>query len=303
MLRFIAIACAFFISFPSYANTQKLKVVASFSILGDIVQQVGGDTIELDVLAKADSDAHVFEPTPTDAKTLAAAKLVIINGLGFEGWMERLVSASGYKGEVITASKGIKAIAQEDDHHEHEGHDHHDAFDPHAWHNVNNVKTYVSNIRDALSKHDPANAAAYNSRARDYLQQLDKLDTWIKSEIAKVPQAKRKVITTHDSFQYFASAYGISFIAPLGVNTDSEASAADIAKLIDQLRSRQIQAVFLENTSDGRIIRQLQTDANAHVGGTLYSDALSKKDGTASTYIELIRHNTTQLVAGMLHNQ
>jgi zinc/manganese transport system substrate-binding protein len=302
MLRLLTIICSLLFSFTAHANTEKLKVVASFSILGDIVQQIGGDAIDLHVLAKANSDAHVFEPTPYDAKTLAAAEIVVINGLGFEGWIERLVLASGYKGQIVTASKGVNTIAPEEEHHGHEEHDDHGSVDPHAWHNVANVKTYVANIRDALAKHDPTNTVHYNARARAYLLQLESLDTWIKSEIAKVPQAKRKIITTHDSFQYYASAYGISFIAPLGVTTDSEASAADIAKLIDQLRNRQIQAVFFENTSDGRIVRQLQTDAKAHIGGTLYSDALSKNDGPAASYLALMRHNTAQLVAGMLYN-
>jgi zinc/manganese transport system substrate-binding protein len=302
MLHFVAIICGLLFSFSAHADTGKLKVAASFSILGDIVQQIGGDVIELHVLAGANSDAHVFEPTPADAKTLAGADLVIINGLGFEGWIERLVSASGYKGEVLTASKGIKTLGQEEEHHDHDEHDHHGSVDPHAWHNVANVKTYVANIRDALVKYDAANAAVYNARTRDYLLQLDKLDAWIKSEVAKVPQVKRKVITTHDSFRYFADGYGISFIAPLGVSTDSDASAGDIARLIDQLRAGQVQAVFLENISDGRVIRQLQADAQAHIGGTLYSDALSEKSGKAGTYIDLMRHNTAQLVAGMLHN-
>jgi zinc/manganese transport system substrate-binding protein len=303
MLRFLPFILLCF-SFSAQAAEQKIKVVASFSILGDIVQQVGGDDIDLHILAGRNSDAHVFEPTPSDAKTLAKADLVIINGLGFEGWMERLIAASGYKGPIVVVTQGIKALVpeEEEEHGHHEEHNHGET-DPHAWHNVANVKLYVSHIRDALIKQDASNAKAYTMRANEYLAKLTQLDAWIKSEIAKVPMSKRKLVTTHDSFQYYADAYGVSFIAPLGVSTDSETSAAEMAKLIDQLRSSQVQAVFLENIADGRLINQLQADAKAHIGGTLYSDALSAEQGPAGSYIELMRHNTTQLVAGMLHNQ
>ncbi len=279
----------YFVSYSAAAHAEKLKVVASFSILGDMVHQIAGDNIELKTLVGPDGDAHVYEPSPADAKAIAAADLVVVNGLGFEGWLSRLIESSGYKGPVVIASSGVGALAFKGDGM---------AQDPHAWQSLANGRIYVANIRDALMKADGAHAAQYRDNAARYLRQLAELEEWVGHEIAKVPEAQRQVITSHDAFQYFAVAYGVHFIAPLGISTDSEASAADIARLIDQIRAQKIRAVFMENITDTRLIRQLESDGGAYVGGTLYSDALSRADGPAATYLAMFRHNVTQLVGG-----
>jgi zinc/manganese transport system substrate-binding protein len=275
---------------PCAAHADKLKVVASFSIAGDMVHEVAGDNVSLSVLVGPNSDAHVYEPSPVDAKAIAGADLVVVNGLGFEGWLSRLISSSGYKGPVVVASSGITPLQLEN------------AQDPHAWQSIANGKIYVANIRDALMKADKAHARQYQDNAARYLKQLSELEIWVKEQVAQVPKAQRQVITSHDAFQYFSAAYGVRFIAPLGVSTDSEASAADIAHLIDQVRAQKVHAVFMENIADTRLVRQLEQDSGAYVGGTLYSDALSLPGGQAPTYVAMFKHNVAQLVAGMLHN-
>jgi zinc/manganese transport system substrate-binding protein len=283
----------FLLAFPLTAHAAKLKVVASFSILGDMVHEVAGDDIELKTLVGPNGDAHVYEPTPADAKAVAAADLVIVNGFGFEGWLPRLIESPGYKGPLVTATKGISPLDFSGDGL---------TQDPHAWQNLANGKIYAANIRDALVKADPARAALYKANAKKYLTQIDDLDRWVETEIAQVPAARRKVITSHDAFRYFARAYGVQFIAPMGVSTESEPSAGDLARLIDQMRQQKIRILFMENISDPRLIRQLQADGGAVIGGTLYSDALSASDGPAATYLDMFRNNVTALVKGMIAN-
>jgi zinc/manganese transport system substrate-binding protein len=279
---FIAILC---LAHTAQAQPQKLSVVASFSILGDLVKQVAGDRATVITLVGPGGDAHVYESTPADAKAVAAADVVIVNGLGFEGWLDRLVGSSGYTGTVVVATHGItpRRFA---------GH----GLDPHAWQSIPNAELYVANIRDALDAKDPAGASYYNANAQRYLATLRTLDLWVRGEIAKVPPAKREAITSHDALGYFAEAYGITFIAPLGLSTASDASAGDIARLIDQIRSQHIKAVFLENMTDPRLVRQLAQDGGAVVGGTLYSDALSGPLGDAPSYTAMFHHNVETLV-------
>ena len=242
--RSLAVAL-FVVAFAAPAFAQdKLPVVASFSILGDFVRNVGGDRIALTTLVGPDGDAHVYSATPADAKHLAAAKVVFVNGLGFEGWMNRLVKASGSKAPIVTVTRGIKTRRMEGGHgHEH-GHSHADT-DPHAWQAVANAKIYVANIRDALVKADPAGKADYEANAKAYLEKLDVLETEIRSAVDGIAAARRRVITSHEAFAYFEGAYGIDFVAPQGVSTESEASARDVAKMIRQIRAQQIPAVFL----------------------------------------------------------
>lgn len=275
---------------PAAAHAQKLKVVASFSILGDMVRQVAGDDISLVTLVKANGDPHVYEPTPADVAALSGAGLVVVNGLGFEGWLPRLIQSSGYKGPVAVATAGITPIALGPMH------------DPHAWQSLSNARIYVRNIRDALAKADPAHAAAYRENAARYDSQLAALDIWAKSQFASVPTGRRKAITSHDSFNYLARDYGVTLIAPLGISTESEPSAAGMARLIDQMRGQKIRVLFLENMSDPRLISELQTEGRATIGGTLYSDALSGPDGPAKNFIALFRYNVGTLVAAMKKN-
>ncbi|MBB5049235.1 zinc/manganese transport system substrate-binding protein [Rhodopseudomonas rhenobacensis] len=271
---------------PAHAQ-DRINVVASFSILEDFVRNVGGDRIQLATLVGPGGDAHVYTPTPADAKKITDAKLVIINGLGFEGWLPRLVKSSGGKAEVATASKGITPRKLE-------GH-----ADPHAWQAVGNAKIYVANIRDALAAADPAGADAYRTNADGYLAKLDALDGEVRAAIAQIPPARRKVISTHDAFGYFAEAYGIAFIAPQGVSTESEISAKDIARIIKQVKAEKLPAVFLESISDPRLMRRIAAETGAKVGGSLYSDSLTDEKGEAPTYIDMVRYNIKTLTSAL----
>jgi len=277
---------------PSFAE-QKLNVIATFSILADFVKNVGGDRVEVQALVGPNGDAHVYQPSPGDAKSLADAKVVFVNGLGFEGWMERLIKASGSKAAIVVATKGVKPRKAEDEHG-------HSGADPHAWQSVANAKIYVSNIRDALSAADPAGNSGYQANAAAYLAKLDALDAEVKAAIEKIPADRRRIITTHDAFGYFAAAYGVSFIAPQGVSTEAEVSAKDVAKIITQIRKQKIPAVFLENVTDDRLLKRIGAESGARIGGTLYSDALTDGRGAAPTYIDMMRHNVRQLSAALM---
>ena len=265
----------------------RLNVVASFSILGDFVRNVGGERVGVTTLVGPDGDVHVYAPAPADAKKIADAKLVIINGLGLEGWLPRLVQSAGSKAVIVAATVGIAPLKIGSD------------ADPHAWQSVVNARIYVANIRDALSAAAPADAEFFRANAESYLAKLDVLDREVREAIARIPQARRKVISTHDAFGYFAAAYGIEFVAPLGVSTESEASARDIAGIITQIRSSRIPAVFLENISDPRLIRRISAETGAKVGGTLYSDSLTGEKGDAPTYIDMVRHNIKALTSAL----
>jgi zinc/manganese transport system substrate-binding protein len=280
---------------------EKLKVVTSFSILADFARNVGGDRVEVATLVGPGGDAHVYTPTPADARSVAAAKLVIVNGLGFEGWLARLVKSAGNKATVATATTGIaprKDKAAAHDHKHKHGHDHDDA-DPHAWQSVANAKVYVANVRDALAAVDAAGAATYRANAEAYLAKLDALDREVRDAVAKLPAERRKVISTHDAFGYFADAYGIAFIAPQGVSTEAEATARDVARIITQIKKDKIPAVFLENVSDPRLMRRIAQESGARLGGTLYSDSLTEEKGPAPTYIDMIRYNIKALTSAL----
>jgi len=261
----------------------RLNIVASFSILGDFAKNVGGDRIEVSTLVGANGDVHVYTPAPADAKKIADAKLVIINGFALEGWLPRLVQSSGSKAKIVTATDGIapRVLGVADD--------------PHAWQSVANAKVYVANIRDALMAADPSDGAVFRANAEGYLAKLDGLDRDVRTAMAQIPPAHRKVISTHDAFGYFAAAYGVEFIAPLGVSTDSEPSARDIAAIITQIRAAKIPAVFLENISDPRLMQRIAAETGARIGGTLYSDSLTGEKGEAPTYIDMVRHNIKAL--------
>lgn len=273
---------------------EPVPVVASFSILGDLVRQVGGDRVKVSVLVGPDGDAHVYQPSAADAKTLAGAKLIVVNGLGLEGWFERLIRASGAKAPVTVAAAAVKPLKAE----ETEGHAH-GGFDPHAWQDVGNAKLYVAAIRDGLAAADPESKDAYAANADAYLKQLDAVDAEVRASVARIPADRRKVITTHDAFGYFSHAYGLAFIAPQGVSTESEASAKDVARIVRQIRAETIPAVFLENVSDPRLMQRITKETGAKVGGTLFSDALSGPNGPAPTYIDMMRNNIRELSAAL----
>jgi zinc/manganese transport system substrate-binding protein len=270
----------------------KLKVVASFSILGDIVKNVGGDRVALTTLVGPDGDAHVFEPTPADAKTVAAADVVVVNGLGLEGWMERLIESSDYKGPVAVASRGVNSRTMDEDGRT--------VTDPHAWQDLRNGRIYVENVAAALAAADPQGAAAYRAAASTYSAEIAAKDEWVRAELKDVPSGQRRIITSHDAFGYFGAAYGVSFLAPVGVSTEAEPSAAGIARLINQMKAEGIKVVFFENMTSPKLVETLASEAGARVGGTLFSDALSRPGGPAGSYLEMFDNNVPQLKAAML---
>jgi zinc/manganese transport system substrate-binding protein len=266
---------------------EKIQIVASFSILGDFAKNVGGERVDVTTLVGPNSDVHVYTPAPADAKKIADAKLVIINGLGLEGWLPRLVQSSGSKAAVVTATNGIAPRRLGSD------------SDPHAWQSVVDAKIYVANIRDALVAADQPGAPIYRANADAYLVKLDALDREVRDAVTQIPEARRKVISTHDAFGYFAAAYGIAFIAPQGVSTESEPSGRDIAVIITQIRTGKIPAVFLENISDPRLMRRIAAETGARIGGTLVSDGLTAENGDAPTYIDMVRHNIKALTSAL----
>lgn len=282
------------------AHAQALEVAASFSVLGDLVSQVGGERVTVRTLVGPDADSHAFQPRPSDAREVGAAALVVVNGLGFDDWMLRLARAGGFKGKVVVASDGIPTLTMSaDDDHHHHGHDHHHdrkenvgkAVDPHAWQDVGNVRRYVANIADALSAADPAGAAAYRANAARYDAELQALDTEIRSSFAALPTERRKVVSSHAAFAYFGRAYGIEFLAPVGVSNNAEPTAKGVARLIRQLKAEKVPAVFIENVADPRLIERIRSESGATVGGTLYSDALSAAGGPAPSYVKMMRAN------------
>jgi len=281
---------AMLIAAPAHADG-KLKAVASISIIGDLVKNVGGDRVGVATLVGPNSDAHVFSPTPTDARTLGAAKIVFVNGMGLEGWMTRLVAVSGAKISPVVVTTGVKPRQAEEGGHS--------AVDPHAWQSVANARIYVANIRDGLKQVDPAGAAVYDANAKAYLDKLDALEREVRETFGKIPLDRRRIITTHDAFGYFGQAYGVEFIAPVGVSSDAEPSARDIARIITQVKRQKIPAVFMENISDPRMMQQIARETGAKIGGTLYSDALSDANGPAATYLDMMRNNIRELAKAL----
>lgn len=275
----------------------KIKVVASFSILADLVRNVGGDRVAVAALIGANQDSHAFEPSPADSRQVADAKLVVVNGLGFEGWLDRLVRAAGSKVPVVVASTGVqpREIAGDETR---LGRDR-AGVDPHAWQSVANVKRYVANIRDGLIKIDPAGQGTYAANAAAYLAKLDALDRDIRSTLAKIPVDRRQVISSHDAFGYFADAYGIAFLAPAGLSTDAEPSALAVARIIRQIRTEKIGALFVENVVDPRLVQLIARETGARIGGTLTSDALTGPAGPAPTYLDMMRHNMRELATAL----
>jgi zinc/manganese transport system substrate-binding protein len=312
-LRFATYTSAIVLAgLSSTASAAELKVVASFSIIADLARNVGGDKVEIATLVPVDGDGHTYEPTPKDAATLEGADVVLVNGLEFEGFMSRLIETSGTKAEVIEVSKGISPLKAEDAEHghahgdethaeaspaaeeSHEGH-HHGEYDPHAWQSVTNGMIYVKNIAQAFCAVDKDDCPVFTANADAYLAKLKALDKQVRDEIAAIPEDKRTIITSHDAFGYFERDYGLKFLAPEGISTEAEASAADVAKLIDQVREDKASAIFVENISNPRLVEQIARETGVKVGGTLYSDALSAPDGPAATYIDMFEHNIKTL--------
>ena len=268
-----------------------IDVVATFSILGDMVRQVGGDRVCVTTLVGPDSDAHVYRPTPADARAVAGTRLLIINGLGFEGWIDRLTEASGYTGHIVTATAGVEPRRMADNGQ--------NDIDPHAWQSLANARIYVLNIADGLAAIDPAGAGIYRDNAARYMEEIDAVEAQVRAAVDSLPAERRKVVTSHDAFGYLSEAYGIEFRAPVGFSTEAEASAGDVARLIRQINMEKIPAVFVDNISDRRLLDQIVRETGARIGGTLYSDALSKEDGPAGTHLGMMLHNIRTLVSAL----
>jgi zinc/manganese transport system substrate-binding protein len=284
------------------AVAAEVNAVASFSILGDMIARVGGDRIAVTTLVGPDADSHVYQPKPSDAVAIAGADIFFVNGLGFEGWMDRLVEATGYAGPLVAVSDGIAAreTADHEDHDNHGDEEHdHGTTDPHAWQNAANGAVYARNIANGLCAVDAAGCDSHTANAEAYADELEALHTEIKDRLAAVPEAQRRVITNHDAFGYFGDAYGVTFLAPEGISTDAEPSAADVAKLIIQIKSEGVSAIFIENMTDRRLLQQIADETGVARGGELYSDALSAADGPAATYVEMLRHNVDLLIPAM----
>jgi len=297
--------CAFFL-FAPMALSQPLPVVASFSILADMVREVGGSHVEVSALLGPNADSHVFDPTPADAKRIAAARLVVVNGLGFEGWLDRLVKASGYRGPIVIASQGVQLSAALKEPHPHvnntHGHVHAHppgAADPHAWQSLSNAERYVQTIRGALTAALPAQAVDFEKNAEDYIKRMRALDQSIKIRIAEVPPERRRVIISHDAFGYFAAAYGVKFYPLQGMATGSEPSAAEIVRIVDQIKKNKVSAIFTENISDPRALARIAKDSGASIGGVLYADALTEPGTAADTYLKMYEHNALTIVRGI----
>ncbi len=274
------------LSLSTAQAADKLPVVTSFSILADMTRQVGGEHVQITSLVGVDEDAHTYEPTPDDAKALLRARLIIKNGLGFEPWLDRLVASTATPAVVITASRGVIPRTLE------EGGER--IPDPHAWHNLANSELYVHNIIRALVAADPAHRDDYERNGQAYLKRIYQLLAEAKAKFGALPAGNRKIVTSHDAFGYLGQAYGIEFLAPQGLSTEREPSAAEVAALITQIRNARVKAVFMENIKDARLLKQIADESGAHIGGTLYSDALSAS-GPASTFTGLFEYNLNTL--------
>ncbi|QND50855.1 zinc ABC transporter solute-binding protein [Phyllobacterium sp. 628] len=270
------------------ASAKTIDVVASFTVLADVVKNVGGDHVHVKSLVPANGDPHEFEPSPDDAKAVKGAAVTFVSGEGLESWFERLTKASGATEKPVVVSTGIKTHTFEDDGKK--------VTDPHVWNSVPNVLIWVSNIEKSLAKADPEDAADFKANAARYTKQLEELNASVHAKLDAVAKDKRKVLTSHDAFGYYGKEYGVTFLSPLGVSTETEASAGDVAKLIEQIKKEKVRVYFFENSNDPRLIKQIADATGAQPGGELYPEALSAADGPASTYAKLISYNTDQIV-------
>ena len=335
LLRSAIAFAALCLATPAAAQSDgPIPVVATFSILGDMVERIGGEQVAVTTLVGPDGDVHVYQPTPAAARAVSEAKILVVNGLEFEGWLDRLIDASDFRGLRVVATDGVAPIPYEDDHdeeehaaeeghdhdhdhekhaakeehdHDHEAHEeagahdhhHHGAFDPHAWQSPANAVIYVDNITAALAKAYPENAETFYRNRAAYVAEIEALDAEIRAIVGALPKDRRTIVTSHDAFQYFGRDYGLTFLAPQGLSTESEASAQDVARLIEQMRDQRISAVFVENITDSRLLEQIAKETGATIGGTLYPGALSGPGGPAATYLDMMRHNATTLAQAL----
>ena len=276
-------------SLPAMAH-EKLKVVASFSILGDMVRQVTGDLAEVTTIVGPDADAHVYTPNASDAKAVTNAQVVFVNGLGFETWSKTLIENSGTKATVFVATRGIEPLKVDGE------------IDPHAWNALTNGMIYVTNIAEGMAQADPEHAAIYRQNAEAYIARLKTLDEKAKAKLGNLPKDKRTVVTGHDAFGYLAHAYGLTFLAPVGIDTESEPSAKELAALIDHLKQKGAGALFVENITSPALVEQISRETGIEIGGRLFSDALSEKGGPATSYEKMFEHNLGAIIHALGHH-
>ncbi|MEM7018189.1 MAG: zinc ABC transporter substrate-binding protein [Pseudomonadota bacterium] len=269
------------------ASDSSIRVVTSFSILEDLVKELGGEHVSVVNLVAQNSDAHMYQPKPSDAVAITNADLVVFNGLEFEGWIARLIENSGYQNKQLTASLGVDVITSGDE------------PDPHAWQSFHNIRVYIHNITRTLITLRPQHAAEFTQRQQQYLNTLNMLEQRLTRQLASIPPNKRVVVTSHDAFGYLGREFDIRFLAPLGLSTEIEASAADVSAVIDQIREQQVKALFVENINNQRLLQRIADETGVAIGGHLYSDALSETDGPASTYLDMMRHNIESLIIAL----
>ena len=278
----IAVASA--LTMAPLAWADELRVVASFSILGDMVEQVTGGHADVTTIVGPDADAHVYSPSTEDARAVADADVIFVNGMGFETWSDTLIRESGSKGDVFVATQGVQPVLVDGE------------VDPHAWNSLSNGVIYVQNIADALSKADASHAEIYQRNAKAYIAELQALDASTKAALSALPGNKRTVVTAHDAFGYLADAYGLNFLAPVGIDTEAEPSAKEVAVLIEQLRDAQVAGLFVENITSPALIEQISAETGIEIGGRLFSDALSERGGPATSYLAMFKHNLNTLL-------
>lgn len=273
------------------ASAEDLKVVSTFSIASDLAKNVGADRIAVTTLIGPNGDAHSYVPRPTDVVAIRNADVVLVNGLHFEGFLQRLVKASDTTAPIVELTRDAKLLRSSQDEHDSHDDDNHGEYDPHAWQSVHNAQIYVNNIADAFCAADAAGCQDYRANAASYGEKLKALDADLKATMAQIPAGKRTIITSHEAFTYLGHEYRFKVLAPRGAGTWSEASATDIAALIRQVKQENASAIFLENVSNPRLLEQIARETGMKIGGKLYSDALSVEDGPAATYIDMMRHN------------
>lgn len=284
----LASTCLTLFALPALAHD--IKIVASFSILGDMVEQVVGEHASVTTIVGPDADAHVYQPSVSDAKAVAEADVIFVNGLGFETWSDTLIAESGTDGTVFVATEGITPVMVDGE------------TDPHAWNALTNGVVYVQNIASAMSDTLPDHADKFKANADAYIAQLTALDTETKAKLAKLPDNRRTVVTAHDAFGYLADAYGLNFLAPVGIDTDAEPSAQELAALITQLREEKVAGLFVENITSPALVEQLSEETGIQIGGRLYSDALSERGGPATSYLAMFQHNLGTLLEALQDN-
>ena len=276
---------AAFAAFPAFADD--MKVVASFSILGDMVEQVVGDHAEVTTIVGPDADAHVYQPSVADARAVAEADVIFVNGMGFETWSDTLIAESGTEATVYVATEGVTPVLVDGE------------IDPHAWNALTNGVVYVQNIADAMSEAMPDHATEFQANAASYISTLYALHADTLQRLAALPEDRRTVVTAHDAFGYLADAYGMNFIAPIGIDTEAEPSAQELASLITQIREQGVAALFVENITSPALVQQIADETGLEIGGQLFSDALSERGGPATSYLAMFEHNLGQLLAAL----